>query len=100
MGRGYASPPKAHDHSHGFEVTARRLADFIASAEAEESLLIQRLQDAAARNVRPGKDNSVSKQDGVPPSDGDSLPQAEAPAFQPAMAAVSFISPPQLYEEY
>ena len=39
------------DHSRQFKLTARRLADFVASAEAEESLLVQRLQDAAARRI-------------------------------------------------
>ena len=43
---------RSQDHSREFQVTARRLADFVASVEAEESLLIQRLQDAAARRIR------------------------------------------------
>jgi hypothetical protein len=45
---------RSQDHSREFKVTARRLADFIASIEAEESLLVQRLQDAAARDP-PGR---------------------------------------------
>ncbi len=92
---------RSQDHSREFQVTARRLADFVASAEAEGSLLIQRLQDAAARNIFPVKDNSASKQDVVLSSDCDSLPQPVAEAVQPAMAAAgAFISPPELYEEY
>ena len=42
---------RSQDHSREFKVTARRLADFVASVEAEESLLVQRLQDAAARRI-------------------------------------------------
>jgi putative transposase len=44
---------RSQDHSREFKVTARRLADFVASIEAEESLLVQRLQDAAARRIHP-----------------------------------------------
>ena len=93
---------RSQDHSREFEVTARRLADFVVSAEAEESLLIQRLQDAAARNIRLVKDESASefRQDVAPPSDGDSLPAPDAAAPQPAVAATACLPPPQLYEEY
>lgn len=92
---------RSQDHSREFQVTARRLADFVASAEAEESLLIQRLQDAAARNIRLVKDKSASKfrQDAARPSDGDSLREPEA-APQPAVAATASLPPPELYEEY
>lgn len=36
--------------SHG-EITARKLADFLTSLEAEESLAVQRMRDAEARTV-------------------------------------------------
>jgi hypothetical protein len=38
-------------HTQQFTVTARRLADFVASLEAEEVLLEQRLRDAEAKDV-------------------------------------------------
>ena len=38
-------------HGQRFAVTARKLADFLASVEAEEVLLEQRLQDAEAKDV-------------------------------------------------
>lgn len=38
-------------HTRQFAITARRLADFLASLEAEEALLEQRLRDAEARDV-------------------------------------------------
>jgi len=91
---------RSQDHSRELQVTARRLADFVASTEAEESLLIQRLQDAAARNIRLVKGDSASEQSVVSPGDGDPLPEPAAAAFQPAMAAAAFMSPPELYEEY
>jgi transposase InsO family protein len=90
---------RSQDHCREFQVTARRLADFVASAEAEESLLIQRLQDAAARNIRLVKDDSAGEQGVASPSDGDS-PQPEAAALQPVTAAAAFVPLPELYEEY
>jgi putative transposase len=39
------------DHGRRFAITARRLADFLASLEADEVLLEQRLRDAESRDV-------------------------------------------------
>ena len=92
---------RSQDHSREFQLTARRLADFVASVEADESLLIQRLQDAAARNIRVAKGDSAGEREVVCPGNGDSLPQSQAAAaFQPAMAAAPVMPPPELYEEY
>jgi hypothetical protein len=41
-----------HNHSSRFAVTARRLAEFLQSVEAEESLLTQRLRDRENRSIR------------------------------------------------
>jgi hypothetical protein len=41
-----------HNHSSRFAVTARRLAEFLQSVEAEESLLTQRLRDRENRGIR------------------------------------------------
>jgi len=92
---------RSQDHSREFQMTARRLAGFVASAEAEESLLIQRLQDAAARNIRLAKEDSASEfwQDIASPRDRESLPQSET-TLQPVMAPAVFTPPPELYEEY
>jgi putative transposase len=91
---------RSQDHSREFQVTARRLANFVASAEAQESLLVQRLQDAAARNIRLVKERSTSEflQDLAPPNEGDSLAEPEE-AVQPAVAATA-LPPPEVYEEY
>jgi hypothetical protein len=39
-------------HAHQFTMTAKKLAEFLVSLEAEEVLLEQRLRDAALREVR------------------------------------------------
>jgi putative transposase len=39
-------------HSHTFEITANKLAAFLASVESEEALLLQRLRDRESRVVR------------------------------------------------
>jgi transposase InsO family protein len=88
---------RSQDHSREFKVTARRLADFVASVEAEESLLMQRLQDAAARRIRQ--------------VDGDPSDQTEQTVTTPSQSEpdvtipTSVIEPcpppqPELYEEY
>ncbi len=41
-------------HSQEFEVTAKKLAAFLASVESEEALLLQRLRDRESRNLRDG----------------------------------------------
>ena len=93
---------RSQDHSREFQLTARRLADFVASVEAEESLLIQRLQDAAARRIRLAKDDSSSEFRQVieSPNEGDSFPEANAAAPQPDVAAAAFMPQPELYQEY
>jgi hypothetical protein len=40
-------------HGQQLRITARALADFLVSLEAEEVLLEQRLRDAEARDIRP-----------------------------------------------
>lgn len=42
------------NHSAGFHITARRLAEFLQSVEAEETLLTQRLRDGESRALRLG----------------------------------------------
>jgi hypothetical protein len=39
------------NHDKEVSITGKRLAEFLASAEAHEALLIQRLQDAEAQDV-------------------------------------------------
>jgi hypothetical protein len=42
---------QARQHAHHTPLTARRLADFLVSVEAEQALLPQRLRDSEARAV-------------------------------------------------
>jgi putative transposase len=84
---------RSQDHSREFKVTARRLADFVASVEAEESLLLQRLQDAAARRIRPVDGD---------PSEAGCTSQSELDAAATPSSVIEPVSVPQpeLYEEY
>ena len=90
------------DHSREFQVTARRLADFVASVEVEESLLIQRLQDAAARRVYLVKSEAGSppEQDAAPQCERALQSEPDGAALPPSMDAGGFVSQPELYEEY
>ncbi len=90
------------DHSRQFKLTARRLADFVASAESEESLLVQRLQDAAARRIHldsgePGDrcENGAARQGESEPQSEPEVALLETPAGKRRLAP-----PPELYGEY
>jgi putative transposase len=89
---------RSQDHSREFKVTARRLADLVASVEAEESLLIQRLQDAAARRIRE-VDSGPSDQ---PERTVTSLsqPEPDATTTPPPVIEACLVPQPELYEEY
>jgi hypothetical protein len=43
---------RRRNHSAAFTVTARQLAEFLQSVEAEEKLLTQRLSDLESRDIR------------------------------------------------
>jgi hypothetical protein len=47
-------------HGQRFSITARKLADFLTSLEAEEVLLEQRLRDFEAKEVLSAKQQQVS----------------------------------------
>ena len=51
------------NHSAGFQITARRLAEFLQSVESEEALLAQRLRDGETRGFQP--DALSSAEDGT-----------------------------------
>jgi hypothetical protein len=44
---------RCHNHSAAFSVSARQLAEFLESVEAEEVLLSQRLSDLGSKAIRP-----------------------------------------------
>ena len=80
------------DHSRNLQLTARKLADFVASVEAEEALLIQRLRDAEAKHVYRAADGCPTQSggDGLLPDDARPTP------FKGEMAPRA----PELFEEY
>jgi putative transposase len=78
-------------------LTARRLADFVASIEAEESLLLQRLRDAEARHLhsseegcQPGPEKRARSEDSV----------VSSPTEQMTMPELHASSQPEVFEEY
>jgi hypothetical protein len=88
---------RSQDHSREFQVTARRLADFVVSVEAEESLLIQRLQDAAARRIRQADVEPSDRPEKTVSSPSQSEPDATTPAL---VIDPCSVPQPELYEEY
>ena len=93
---------RSQDHSREFKVTARRLADFVASIEAEESLLVQRLQDAAARRIHPvgGNPGDRSEQDVTSLAGGASQSKPDTAAILLPVIELCPVPQPELYEEY
>lgn len=90
------------DHSGQFKFTARRLAEFVASAESEELLLIQRLQDAAARRIRldRGEAGQCCARDAALQGEGKSPFDLEPTRLETPADRCSPMPPPELYEEY
>jgi putative transposase len=90
------------DHSRQFRLTARRLADFVASAESEESLLVQRLQDAAARRIRldSSQTGDCCEHGATLQAERASRPEPELPVPEPSSEKRKFMPPPELYGEY
>src|SRR5712691_3466846 len=54
-----------HNHSTSFNVTTRRLAEFLQSVEAEESLPAQRIRDGESRNTRMGIVTGAENSDAI-----------------------------------
>lgn len=90
------------DHSRQFKLTARRLADFVASAESEESLLVQRLQDAAARRIRldSGETGERREQGATLQHESESQSEPEPARLEPPPEKRGLVPPPELYGEY
>jgi transposase InsO family protein len=88
-------------HAGRFTPTARQLADFLASLEAEEALLEQRLRDAEAKDV-------LMALEGRSAAAGDPTPATSAPVEPPSGRETGGSGPGQadpapalsLYEDY
>jgi putative transposase len=98
---------QSRQHVRQAPVTARRLADFLASVEAEQTLLPQRLQDAKARVVLNRIQGGFLDSDAAyrtvqiptPNPDLESAPHPANPAV--GKRAVSAIGPPvTVYTDY
>jgi putative transposase len=53
---------RCHKHSAAFAVSARQLAEFLQSVEAEETLLTQRLSDLESREIRLALTNGAGRE--------------------------------------
>lgn len=86
----------AQAHTCQFTITAKRLAEFLISVEAEEKLFTQRLQDREGQSVLRG---TTTDHDPVPcaPLEINSLPE---PSPQRATGAVTDRAELSVYEEY
>jgi len=77
---------RCQNHSRQFEITAKRLAEFLDSVEVEEAILIQRLSDLEARSLQgqPGPSTKASGKAGddrrKSPLAGHVRPLVDAPA--------------------
>ena len=67
------------NHAGTFHITARRLAEFLESVEAEELLLTQRLRDAENRPIRLGIVSNTGTQDAQTPETAVSEDRAPPP---------------------
>jgi len=90
-------------HARQFSVTAKKLADFLASVEAEEILRTQRMQDREARKVLTmiGSNPTRRSSDG-PMQDDDTYDATGRREQLPAKSSMFTLEPDQLevYEEY
>jgi transposase InsO family protein len=68
------------NHSAGFHITARRLAEFLQSVESEEALLAQRLRDGETRTLRS---DALSSIEGGTSVEGDAPIQSIATVPSP-----------------
>jgi putative transposase len=66
------------NNSATFDVTARRLAEFLQSVEAEETLLTQRLSDLESSEIRRIPTNGARSKERATVADGSERPVAEA----------------------
>lgn len=91
---------RAQNHAGQFTVTAKKLADFLASVEAEETLRVQRLRDHEAKDVSRTADGA-----GVAAVDQASLAgsvdqQDLEEVTAAATSGVAMSDQPTAYEEY
>ena len=86
------------DHSRHTQLTARKLANFVASIEAEEALLLQRLRDAETKQVTQVVDgHRVELKDDLDPITTIKL---DSPPAQSVTNELPVLFRPEIFEEY
>jgi hypothetical protein len=92
---------RAQLHARQFSVTAKKLADFLASVEAEEILRLQRMQDREARKVLTMIGSNFTRRSPEGPMQGndayDATGRREPP---PAKSSAATLDQLEVYEEY
>lgn len=88
---------RLRDHSRNTQLTARKLADFVTSIEAEETLLLQRLRDAETKHVNQVADEHRAE------LENDLGPVTNELEPSPAQSVTSqspVVLQPEIFEEY
>jgi putative transposase len=95
---------RAQNHASQFTVTAKKLATFLASVEAEESLRVQRLQDREAKSVLTNVEKGPACSDFLdgPYKKAESIGRHEGPAplTPPVASDAATTSELTVFEEY
>ena len=87
-------------HSRQSGVTARKLANFLQSIEAEEVLLLQRLRDRETKRMRNGKAGSSSTSAGSPPCEGKQRARSDACDVSSPSDISSILEHGEIYGEF
>jgi hypothetical protein len=91
-------------HGQRLSITARTLADFLASLEAEEALLEQRLQDAALKDVLAGAERERVRDPQPAPASALACPEglrdSQAPGWTSGAAPAGAGAALRIYEDY
>ena len=88
---------RLRDHSRNTQLTARKLADFVASVEAEEVLLLQRLRDTETKQVNQAVDgHPVELENDL----GPIINKLDSPLTQSVTSQSPVLFQPEIFEEY
>ena len=93
---------RLRNQSKELAITARRLAEFLASAEAHEVVLTQRLQDAEAQDVlaQMGGYQGALHKEQEPLSNAETLSQMPSSEQEQSEEEADVYAGLEIYEEY